>query len=64
MFAVRYAEFHQRLLVRDLQNAASDLVSMFQDDIAPKSWWPVLLYDSMQLLQYGKFEPIYVVMFH
>jgi nuclear pore complex protein Nup85 len=53
MFAVRYAEFHQRLANRDLQDAAWDLVSMFQDGIAPKSWWGVLLCDAQQLLQYG-----------
>ncbi|KAJ8594775.1 hypothetical protein M405DRAFT_857859 [Rhizopogon salebrosus TDB-379] len=52
MFAVRYAEFHQRLANRDLQDAAWDLVSMFQDGIAPKSWWGVLLCDAQQLLQY------------
>lgn len=52
MFAVRYAEFHQRLLNRDLQDAAWDLVSMFQEDMAPKSWWAVLLCDAVELLQY------------
>ncbi|KAF9244099.1 Nup85 nucleoporin-domain-containing protein [Melanogaster broomeanus] len=52
MFAVRYAEFHQRLLKQDLQDAAWDLVTMFQDEIAPKSWWGVLLCDAIQLLQY------------
>jgi nuclear pore complex protein Nup85 len=53
MFAVRYAEFHQRLSNRDLQDAAWDLVSMFQDGLAPKSWWAILLCDSQQLLQHG-----------
>ncbi|KAH7885796.1 Nup85 nucleoporin-domain-containing protein, partial [Phlebopus sp. FC_14] len=53
MFAVRYAEFHHRLLNRDLQDAAWDLVSMFQEDLAPKSWWGVLLCDAIPLLQYG-----------
>ncbi|KAF8842387.1 hypothetical protein BDN67DRAFT_899400 [Paxillus ammoniavirescens] len=52
MFAVRYAEFHQRLLNGDLQDAAWDLVTMFQDEIAPKSWWGILLHDAVQLLQY------------
>lgn len=54
MFAVRYAEFHQRLLNLDLQDAAWDLVTIFQEEIAPKSWWGVLLCDAVQLLQYGK----------
>lgn len=52
MFAVRYAEFHQRLLNRDLQDAAWDLVSMLQEGIAPKAWWAVLLCDAFELLQY------------
>ncbi|KAG2355971.1 Nup85 nucleoporin-domain-containing protein [Suillus spraguei] len=52
MFAVRYAEFHQRLGNQDLQDAAWDLVSMFQDGLTPKSWWAVLLCDSQQLLQH------------
>lgn len=55
IFAVRYAEFHQRLLNQDLQDAAWDLVSIFQEEIAPKSWWGILLCDTVQLLQYGKF---------
>jgi len=54
IFAVRYAEFHQRLLNQDLQSAAWDLVTIFQEEIAPKSWWGVLLCDAVQLLQYGK----------
>ncbi|KAG6332234.1 hypothetical protein ID866_6855 [Astraeus odoratus] len=54
MFAVRYAEFHQRLLNEELQDAAWDLVSMFQEDIAPKSWWSVLLCDAMDLLEYDE----------
>lgn len=56
IFAVRYAEFHQRLLNLDLQDAAWDLVTIFQEEIAPKSWWGVLLCDAVQLLQYGKFS--------
>ncbi|KAF8552731.1 hypothetical protein OG21DRAFT_1477631 [Imleria badia] len=54
IFAVRYAEFHQRLLNQDLQDAAWDLVTIFQEEIAPKSWWGVLLCDAVQLLRYGK----------
>ncbi|KAH0836428.1 Nup85 nucleoporin-domain-containing protein [Lanmaoa asiatica] len=55
IFAVRYAEFHQRLLNQDLQDAAWDLVTIFQEEIAPKSWWGLLLCDAVQLLQHGKF---------
>jgi nuclear pore complex protein Nup85 len=53
MFVVRYAHFHQLLERQDLQDAASDLVAIFQEDLAPKSWWAVLLCDSVQLSQYG-----------
>ena len=53
-FAVRFAEFHYRRLQGDLQNAAVDLVSMLRDDIAPKSWWAVVLWDAVELLQNGK----------
>lgn len=51
MFAVRYAEFHQRRLSKNYQDAALDLVAMFQEDIAPKSWWGILLCDAVELLQ-------------
>lgn len=54
MFAVRYAEFHHLRMKQDLAEAASELVSMFRDDIAPKSWWGVLLCDSIELLQCSK----------
>ncbi|KAJ7623243.1 Nup85 nucleoporin-domain-containing protein [Roridomyces roridus] len=51
MFAVRYSNFQQLRVKRELQNAASDLVTMFQDDVAPKSWWAVMLCDAVELLQ-------------
>lgn len=50
MFVVRYAELLAR---QELPDAASDLVAIFQEDLAPKSWWAVLLCDSIQLLHYG-----------
>jgi len=52
MFAVRYSHFLQLRMKHDLQNAASDLVSMFRDDVAPKSWWAVMFCDAVDLLQY------------
>ena len=52
-FAIRYAEFRQRELHGDLKNAAMDLVSMFEEELAPRSWWGVLLYDSTRFLQDG-----------
>lgn len=52
MFIVKYAEFHQRKISDDLVEAAADLISMFEDDIAPTSWWGVLLQDSVGFLNY------------
>ncbi|KAF7969294.1 hypothetical protein HWV62_22433 [Athelia sp. TMB] len=51
MFAVRYAEFQRKCMQQDVEEAALDLVNMLQDDIAPKSWWAVLLCDAVTLLQ-------------
>ncbi|KZT72019.1 hypothetical protein DAEQUDRAFT_723669 [Daedalea quercina L-15889] len=53
MFAVRFAEFHHRRLNGDLQEAAFDIISMMREEIAPKSWWAVLLWDVVELLQNG-----------
>lgn len=54
MFVARYAEFHRRRIENDLEDAALDLVTMFQEEIVPKSWWGVLLCDSIDLLQHSK----------
>ena len=54
MFAVRLAEFHQRRLNGELHEAAFDVVSMLRDDIAPKAWWAVVLFDAIELLQDGQ----------
>ena len=51
MFAVRYAEFQRRRINQELQEAALDLVAMFREEIAPKSWWAILLCDAANLLQ-------------
>jgi nuclear pore complex protein Nup85 len=57
-FAVAYAEFHKRRIEHDLQEAALILVAMFQQEIAPKSWWGVLLCDAVGLLQFGKLSNV------
>lgn len=53
VFAVRYAHFHELLQDQQYQDAASDLVTIFQEDVAPKSWWAVMLSDAIPLLQFG-----------
>lgn len=57
MFAVRYAEFHQRRLNGDLQEAALDVLTMFSEGLAPKTWWGVLLCDAVDLVRNGKVTP-------
>ncbi|KAI0369186.1 hypothetical protein BV20DRAFT_1044625 [Pilatotrama ljubarskyi] len=53
MFAVRFAEFHQRRASGDGRGAALDVVTMFREEIVPKSWWAVLLCDALELLRDG-----------
>jgi nuclear pore complex protein Nup85 len=55
MFAVRYAEFHQRRLSEDIPGAAVDLTAMFEEDIVPKSWWAIVLCDSIEFLRYSEY---------
>lgn len=54
IFAVRLAEYHQRKMSGELQDASFDLVTMFKEGIAPKGWWAVLLYDAIDLLNNGE----------
>jgi len=49
-FLVRYAEFHKHWSNGDIQDAAGDVVSMFRDELVPKSWWGVLLKQAGELL--------------
>ena len=51
MFAVRYAEFHQRAILGDTENAALDLLSLFEENLAPRTWWGVLLHDAVTFVQ-------------
>jgi nuclear pore complex protein Nup85 len=53
IFAVRYARFHELMQQQEYQDAASDLVAIFVENVAPLSWWAVVLCDSVQLLQYS-----------
>ena len=54
IFAVRYARFHELVHKQHYQDAASDLMAIFVEEIAPTSWWAVVLCDSVQFLQYGE----------
>jgi nuclear pore complex protein Nup85 len=53
-FTIRYAEFQRHRLDRRMQDAAWDIVDMFNDEIPPKSWWAVLLHHAVEYLQCGK----------
>lgn len=53
MFAIRFAEFHQRRANGDGQGAATDVVAMFREEIVPQAWWAVLLCDAVELLRNG-----------
>ncbi|KAK7687336.1 hypothetical protein QCA50_009842 [Cerrena zonata] len=50
-FAVRFAEFHQRRLNGELEDAALDVMDIFQEEIVPTSWWAVVLCDTLDLLR-------------
>ncbi|KAF6753070.1 Nup85 nucleoporin-domain-containing protein [Ephemerocybe angulata] len=52
LFCTRYARFHELLQRQDFSEAAFDLVSIFQSDVAPTAWWAVVLCDAVQLLDY------------
>ncbi|KAJ4470133.1 Nup85 nucleoporin-domain-containing protein, partial [Lentinula aciculospora] len=53
MFTVRYSQIHKMRLEHDYSNAASELLVLLRDEIAPRSWWPILLCDSIEFLQYN-----------
>ncbi|KAJ2911868.1 hypothetical protein MD484_g8548, partial [Candolleomyces efflorescens] len=52
IFVTRYARLQELLYRKELSDAASDLITIIQDDIAPASWWAVILCDSVHLLEY------------
>ena len=59
IFAVRFARYHQLIEKQEYQDAASDLMAIFVEEVAPTSWWAVVLCDSVQLLCYGKLQMEY-----
>ncbi|KAF9054665.1 Nup85 nucleoporin-domain-containing protein [Panaeolus papilionaceus] len=52
VFTVRYARFHDLLQKQEYADAASDLISIFSEEVAPTAWWATVLYDSIPLLKY------------
>jgi len=61
IFAVRFARYHQLIEKQEYQDAASDLMAIFIEEVAPTSWWAVVLCDSVQLLRYGKFIGTFIL---
>ncbi|KDR68007.1 hypothetical protein GALMADRAFT_79171 [Galerina marginata CBS 339.88] len=53
IFAVRYARFHELVGKQEYQDAASDILAIFVEDVAPTAWWAVVLCDSVPLLRYA-----------
>lgn len=51
IFAVRFAEFHQRKMKQEYMDAAGDVVAMLKEEVAPRAWWAVVLCDAVDLLQ-------------
>ena len=50
-FLVKFTEYHCLTAAGKLSEAASDLVAMFRDALAPKYWWGVLLVEAGGLLR-------------
>ncbi|KAG2011366.1 hypothetical protein CC2G_011493 [Coprinopsis cinerea AmutBmut pab1-1] len=52
VFAVRYAQLHELLTRQDFVDAAAALVAIFYEELAPSSWWALVLCDSVELLEH------------
>lgn len=61
IFATRFARLQGFLRRKEYADAASDLVAIVREDMAPASWWAVVLYDSIPLLDYGQFRGFLVL---
>ncbi|KAI0083750.1 Nup85 nucleoporin-domain-containing protein [Irpex rosettiformis] len=57
MFAIHFADFHKQRSHGHLQEAARVAAAMLKDEIAPKSWWAVVLSDSVDLLLNSEVMP-------
>ncbi|KAL0569065.1 hypothetical protein V5O48_012909 [Marasmius crinis-equi] len=52
-FAVRYAQIHRLRAEGESHAAVSEIITLLREEVAPKSWWAVLLCDTVDLLQHG-----------
>ncbi|KAG7093511.1 hypothetical protein E1B28_007185 [Marasmius oreades] len=52
-FAVRYAQIHRLRAEGESPAAIFEIITLLREEIAPKSWWAVLLCDAVDLLQGG-----------
>ncbi|PPQ94447.1 hypothetical protein CVT25_002538 [Psilocybe cyanescens] len=52
IFAVRFARYHELVDKQEYEDAAADVLAIFVEDVAPTSWWAVVLCDAIQLLRY------------
>lgn len=53
IFAVRFARYHELVDKQEYEDAAADVLAIFVEDVAPTSWWAVVLCDAIQLLRYS-----------
>lgn len=54
-FVIFYADFHGARMKGALRGAADALVRLFDEGIAPRTWWGVLLLDALPLLNDSAF---------
>jgi nuclear pore complex protein Nup85 len=55
MFVSRYAQFHESLANSDYAAAAKAVVSIINEELAPRAWGAVLLADCIPLIRFGMF---------
>lgn len=61
-FLARYRDMHAFYAQGDKERAAAVLVHLLATELAPKTWWAILLVDAVPLLE-GQLPPLldYVV---
>ncbi|RKP10263.1 nucleoporin Nup85-like protein, partial [Thamnocephalis sphaerospora] len=50
-FLSHYRSFHEQYKCKEFARAAKTLTSLFSSDVAPRSFWPMLLVDALPLLE-------------